>query len=144
MREVISGLVLMVGGAAYAITAYISLPLGTLRQMGPGMFPIGLGGLLFAIGAGIFGPSLYFGEKLPPINLRALAAVLAAVGAFALLIDPIGLFPAILASTVLSSLAAPGNKPVNVLLLSFGMMFMAWVVFILILRLPMPLLPGVN
>ena len=50
MRDVIAGLALMVGGAAYGLTAINSLPLGTLRQMGPGMFPMGLGGLLFLLG----------------------------------------------------------------------------------------------
>ena len=131
----------MAGGAVYTISAIASLPMGTLRQAGPGMFPLGLGGLLFLIGVGIFVPSLYRSEKLPAVGLRPLIAVLAAVAAFALLIGQFGLFSAILASTVLSSLAVPGIRPLNVLLLSFGLMIIAWVIFILILNLPMPLFP---
>jgi putative tricarboxylic transport membrane protein len=140
MREVISGIALMAGGAVYAFSAFASLPLGTLRQAGPGMFPIGLGGLLFLIGVGVFVPSLFRSENLPSFGLRPLIAVLAAVAAFALLIGPFGLFPAILVSTVLSSLATPGFRPLSVLLLSIGLMVVAWVIFILILNLPMPLL----
>ena len=131
----------MIGGAAYAIDAVATLSLGTLRQMGPGMFPVGLGGLLFLIGVGIFVPALFHSENIPPINLRALGAVLAAVAAFALLIGSAGLFTAILVSTVLSSLAVPGNRPQHVLLLSGGLMVLAWVIFIFILNLPISLLP---
>jgi len=58
-----------------------------------------------------------------------------------LLIGPFGLFSAILVSTILSSLAAPGIRSLSVLLLSIGLMVVAWVIFILILNLPMPLLP---
>lgn len=131
----------MVGGAAYTIGALATLPLGTLRQAGPGMFPVGLGGLLFLIGVGVFVPSLFQSEKLPSIGWRPLIAVLAAVAAFALLIDVAGLFSAIIASTVLSSLAAPGMRPLHVLLLSLFLMLIAWVIFILILNLPIQLLP---
>jgi len=131
----------MVGGAVYTIGALATLPLGTLRQAGPGMFPVGLGGLLFLIGVGVFVPSLFQSEKLPAIGWRPLIAVLAAVAAFALLIDTAGLFSAIIASTVLSSLAAPGMRPLHVLLLSLFLMLIAWVIFILILNLPIQLLP---
>lgn len=141
MREVISGIALMAGGVAYTIGALVTLPLGTLRQAGPGMFPVGLGGLLFLIGVGIFVPSLFDSEKLPSVGLRPLIAVLAAVAAFALLIGPLGLFSAIVASTVLSSLAVPGFRPLNVFLLSLGLMAIAWVIFILVLNLPMKLFP---
>jgi hypothetical protein len=141
MREVISGLALMLGGAAYAIDAVATLPLGTLRRMGPGMFPVGLGGLLFLIGVGVFVPALVHSEKIPPVNARALVAVLAGVVAFAMLIGSAGLFTAILVSTVLSSLAVPGNRPLSVLLLSLGLMVFAWAIFILILNLPIALWP---
>ena len=133
----------MVGGAAYTITALATLPLGTLRRAGPGMFPLGLGSLLFLIGIGVFVPALLQSEKIkmPKIGWRPLIAVLAAVAAFALLVDTGGLFAAILASTVLSSLAAPGIRPLHVILLSLFLMLIAWAIFIQILNLPMPLFP---
>lgn len=140
MREAVTGITLMVGGAAYAFAAIASLPLGSLRQMGPGMFPVGLGGILFLIGAGILIGAWFQTEKLPSVNWRALAAVLAALAAFALLIEHFGLLPAIAASTVLSSLAAPGSKPLGVLWLSVALMFVAWLIFVLILQLPVPVL----
>jgi len=127
----------MVGGALYALTAFFNLPLGTLRAMGPGLFPVGLGSLLVLIGLGILIPALLVGEsKLPTVKPRALIAVLAAVAAFALLIGPFGLLPAIVASTVVSSLAVPGNRPLRVLLLAIFLMFVAWLIFILLLQLP--------
>lgn len=141
MREVISGIALMVGGAFYTLSAFASLPMGTLRQAGPGMFPAGLGGLLFIIGVAIFVPSLFRSEKLPSVGWRPLAAVLGAVAAFALLVGPLGLLAAILASTVLSSYAVSGMRPRNVAMLSLGLMVIAWVTFILILNLPISLLP---
>ena len=139
MREIVSGLTLMVGGAAYGLDAFATLPLGTLRQMGPGMFPVGLGGLLFLIGTGIFVPGLARSETLPTIKLRPLIAVLGAVATFALLIDRFGLFPAIVASTVLSSLAVAGNRPLTVFMLCLLLMLLAWIIFTVILQLPIAL-----
>lgn len=141
MREVISGLALIVGGAAYTIVTLTTLPLGTLRQAGPGMFPLGLGGLLVLIGIGVFVPSLFQSEKMPAIGWRPLIAVLAAVAAFALLVGPAGLFVAIIASTIISSLAVAGMKPLQVALLSLFLMVVAWVIFIFILSLPIKVFP---
>lgn len=132
----------MVGAAAYTIVTLTTLPLGTLRQAGPGMFPLGLGSLLFLIGVGVFVPSLFQSAKMPAIGWRPLIAVLAAVVAFALLIGPAGLFAAILASTIISSLAVSGMRPLHVALLSVFLMVVAWVIFILILSLPINILPG--
>lgn len=133
MREIVSGIGLMIVGLAFAVAAYANLPLGTLRSMGPGMFPMGLGGLLAIIGAGITAIGFFQRHDAPHWNFRTTAAVLGAVGAFALLIDHVGLFAAILASTVISSLAAPGSRFRATLYLCLGLMLVAWVLFILIL-----------
>ena len=42
-RDTTAGLALIIGGCAYAWYANATLPVGTLRQMGPGMLPVSLG-----------------------------------------------------------------------------------------------------
>lgn len=136
MREIVSGIGLMIVGLAYALSTCASLPLGTLRQMGAGMFPFGVGALLLLVGGGIALQGYFQRHELPHLALRPTAAVLGAAGAFALTIGSFGLFPAIAMSTVLSSLAVPGVRVRNTVLLCLGLMFIAWVIFITILSVP--------
>lgn len=136
MREIVAGIGLMIGGTAYAVTAYTSLPLGTLRQMGPGMFPLGLGALLCFIGLGILVLGIVQRHDLPRFSLRPIATVLGAIGAFAVVVTSFGLFPAIAACTALASLAAPGNVIMRTTVISLGLMLVAWLIFIVALSVP--------
>lgn len=138
-RDVTAGLVLIAGGLLYAWYAYSSLPIGTIRRMGPGMLPMALGVILAGLGLAVAIPGLWRDERIPRFSPRALIMVLAAVVAFALLIRPLGLAAAVLAATVIGSLAQPGFRAVRVAVLSVALIGMAWFLFIFLLGLPIPL-----
>lgn len=106
-------LFLAVGLAALFIAK--GYPLGQLRSMGPGLFPLLLGGLLAVIGFGLALRSLSLRgvlrqQEAPYLDLRALRPlffVLAGLIAFALLVRPVGLA---LASVVLVLVASRAER----------------------------------
>lgn len=140
MRNIVGGAAMTIGGIVYAWVAASNHDLGTLRQMGTAMFPVGLGVLLAVLGVAILLPDIIRrGDALPHFSFRAGAVVIASVAVFALTVDRFGLIPSVVASTVVAAYAAPGNRPMTVLLLCVLLSVLAWVVFVLILQMPIPL-----
>jgi hypothetical protein len=133
-RELISGLLIGLAGASVSLFAASSYDLGTLQRMGPGMFPFGLGLVLAILGIVVAVPA--FLRAGPPIVVRkrASVAVLASVAAFAF-----GLIPAIFGVTTVASTAEKGFRPVTVALLCLALSVIAFVVFRLMLNLPITL-----
>lgn len=138
-RDMVAGSALIATGMLYTAWAIIALPLGTLNQMGPGMFPFGLGILLLLFGVGIFGPAFIKDERVPKFNPRVLLIVMASLAAFALLIRPLGLSPSVIATAIISSFAVPGRRPLTILALCIVLMFLTWFIFIYLLSLQIPL-----
>lgn len=104
-RDVIGGgLVTLAGGAAmyHSMTTF---SLGTADRMGPGYFPALVGGLLMLCGILILIPAFMRAGPMPVFEFRPLFWISVSVLAFALLVLPFGLVPAILIQTVLSGLS---------------------------------------
>ena len=138
-RDVIGGALLITCGLAYAIYAMSQYNIGTLRRMGPGMFPVMLGFALTGLGATLFLTAFLKAEKLPRIRIWTPIFVLSSIGAFALMIRPFGLFPAIIAVTVISSLAELKVRPVSLTLLCASLCGLSWLIFRVGLNMPIPL-----
>lgn len=104
-KEAAGGLVLIFFGMFAVLYAFIYLPMGTINQMGPGMFPSALGILVALLGLAILvGARKTAREALLP-NVRSLVAIMLAIAAFSVLVRPFGLIPAISAATAISALA---------------------------------------
>jgi hypothetical protein len=90
-----SGLIFL-GVGILAIAQAVDYPLGTLRTMGPGYFPILVGVLLCGVGLALVGKSTA-GEAEEPvtISLWPLFLVLGGLLVFALILLKAGLFAAI-------------------------------------------------
>jgi hypothetical protein len=108
--------------------------------MGPGYFPIVIGCLTTFLGIAIAASALGHQGRAVVIAWRPLIAVIAAVAAFALTIRSFGLLPATALAVSMSTLAEHGVSPRETALLAFGMMAAAWLVFIVLLRLPIPIM----
>src|SRR5499433_2168568 len=94
--------------AAVAILAARGYSLGSAGKMGPGYFPLLLGGLLAVLGLILIGRSLVLdGEPVPRLHLVPLAVIAAAVALFGLMIEPAGLVISLAVLTVLSAWAVP-------------------------------------
>ncbi|TGG93599.1 tripartite tricarboxylate transporter TctB family protein [Natronospirillum operosum] len=124
------GLVLTLLGAATTGYAWIELPIGTVRQMGPGFFPAAIGLLLFFIGVFIALGALKSSDRLPTFELRSALAVIAGLAGFALTIDRFGLVPAIFVLTLLSSFASQKLNWRVSLLISVILCVLAWAIFL--------------
>lgn len=138
-RNALGGLILIIFGASYATYAITQYNLGTLRQMGPGMFPAAAGIMLTAFGAIVLATSLFRPGEKPEIRVLTPLFIFAGIGAFALLIGRFGLIPAVLAVVIISSLAELKVRPVSLLVLCTVLSVSSWMIFRQGLGLPIPM-----
>src|ERR1700730_18541676 len=84
--------VMFCGFAPVAILAARGYSLGAAGKMGPGYFPLLLGGLLAALGAMLIGRSLVLScDPVARFRVLPLAIMAAAVSVYSALIEPLGL-----------------------------------------------------
>lgn len=117
------------------------LRLGTIGRMGPGYFPILIGGLLVLTAVGLVLTERGEGDS-EAWDLRALFVVPAAVVAFGLLLPAYGLIAACVAAVLIGRLALATNTIAGTLLLSVLLPLMIYAIFIVGLGLPLPVFPG--
>jgi hypothetical protein len=153
-RDFYSGLMFMVVGGAFAWGAYAHYTVGTAARMGPGYFPLLLGGLLVLLGSLITLFALIEptpdGSPIGAFAWRPLVFVLGANLAFGLLlgglpsldIAPMGLVAAIFALTIISSRAGSQFVWREVLVLAAVLSAGSYVAFIWLLKLQMPVWPA--
>jgi hypothetical protein len=103
--DVKAGALFIALGLFFGIYALRSLDLGSLVEMGPGLFPLFLCGLLVLLGTGILLQAEAVQQRLPKINWPALALVTAAPIAFGLTVRRLGLLPALALSVLLAVIA---------------------------------------
>jgi hypothetical protein len=128
-RDVIGGGAILAIGLGAALHATMTLNIGTVWQMGPGMFPAAVGVLLAAIGLFLLiGGFLKQGEPIQ-FDLRSILFICLSVAAFALLIQSFGLVPAITAAVIISSRSDAKLSPLGVAILSIVLSAMAVLIF---------------
>ncbi|WP_457807714.1 tripartite tricarboxylate transporter TctB family protein [Kushneria sp. EE4] len=152
----ISALVMIVLGLAVVVGA-LDYRLGTAGRMGPGFYPMLLGGLMVLLGMGVALKALF--EK-PVESLseneatkdaqedakkarRSLICVPLSVGLFGLLLESAGLIPACVALIVVSTLAAPTFSIQRLVALCLGVPLLVVLIFVVGLGLPFTLIRGV-
>ena len=117
--------------------------LGTAARMGPGYFPTLLGALLALLGLTLSLPALVKdGERLPAMRLRPLLMVLLGIAAFGLTLESLGFVVAVIALVVVSGLAEPDLKPLEVAGVTVFMVTFSTLIFVFLLSLPLPLWPA--
>lgn len=138
-----SGVLFFAIGAGALIVAR-NYPFGSTGNMGPGFFPMILGGLLALLGLFIAVRGLAFSrtvEHLPPMKLRPLAVVLGAVALFGVLLIPLGVVASSVLLVILSRLAAADFRPREVIVAAILLTAFSVAVFVWGLKMPMPLWP---
>lgn len=138
--DLAGGLLLLLIGSAVSYVAITFYPLGTVQRMGPGMFPAGLGVVLGALGLLLAFHALLRQGTPPDIRIISPLFVIGGVAAFASIIGPFGLIPAIVAILVITSIANIKIHPVSLALLCLALSLLAPFVFVFCLGLPIPLL----
>jgi hypothetical protein len=136
--------VMFCGFAAVGILAARGYSLGTAGKMGPGYFPLMLGGVLAVLGGLLIARSVVLdGEPLPRIHVVPLTVIALAVCLFGLLIEPLGLVVALAVLTVLSAWAGPQFRLTETVALTAVLIAFSIGVFVYALGLPLAIWPSV-
>src|SRR5262249_28412780 len=139
-----------------AVTMFIArnYPFGTTLRMGPGYFPIVLGGILILFG--LYLATAGWRSNPPPDSarqpaqdrqgepwpLRGMILLLLSFILFGVLMPHAGFVPALLALIFVAALASPQFKLVEVVLLSVVLTVLSVALFVWGLGLPYPLFAG--
>ncbi|SDW44774.1 tripartite tricarboxylate transporter TctB family protein [Roseicitreum antarcticum] len=105
--DICGGVILAALGAGVAIWAAVHYDIGTLRRMGPGFFPVVLGGVLSVLGLVVAVPALGRTVTAPKVEVGAAIAVLGAIVIFALGLPRLGLAGATAAAVLVATIPAP-------------------------------------
>lgn len=130
--DIIAGVIIAVFGTIVAVYAATHYNIGTVRRMGPGMFPTALGviigvlGVLLTLTAAL---RMIPAERIPEINWRAAVLVLTSVVLFSVLINTAGLFPAVIAVIATSAYADKGATVKTTVILSAILSVLAFLIF---------------
>lgn len=143
--EIQSG-VLLLAVAGFFLIVGRRYEFGTFAMMGPGFVPRSLAILLAALGLAL----LVSGARsaVPAANPFASFAlvptimVLGSIALFALLLPVLGYFVAAALLVSIGGMAASDRRPLEVAVSAIAIPALTGIVFVKILGLPMPLLPG--
>jgi hypothetical protein len=143
-RDYYAGALMVLLGliAAHDGTNY---PIGTLRQMGPGYFPIALGVLLIFLGLLIAGTAIGAAESedevIPlRVDLRGWTCIIAGPALFILIGYYGGMMPATFACVFVSALGDRHSTLKSAAILAAGVTVFGVLLFHNLLKLPMPVL----
>jgi hypothetical protein len=140
-KDLFGGLLLVAFGVA-AIVLARGYPVGSAARMGPGYFPRMLGILLTVIGCVLILISLRNqGSPIPVWKWRPTMVVLGSVVLFGAIVQYLGLALSTVALIVISSAASTEFRAKGAVISAIGLAVLAVVVFILGLKLQLPIWP---
>ena len=142
VTDILAGLIFVTFGLAFAITS-LSYELGTPLRMGPGYFPLVLGGILVFLGLLIMGKGFMSGssadERLGSVPWRGLFLIVVAVLFFGLTVRGLGLVPATAVTALLTALASHRTSILAAVAIAVGLTVLCVLIFVLALQLRLPL-----
>jgi hypothetical protein len=138
-RDIMGGLLLAVIGLAAALYASARYEIGTVNEMGPGMFPMAIGWTLVVLGALVAVPAFFRAGTLPEFELREFVTIVASILLFALAIDRIGVIAALALLVGCAVAARPQAKPLESVVLYLVITVSAILLFRTGLGIPLPL-----
>ena len=140
-RDLVAGLMFVAfGGAAMFVARDYAM--GTASRMGAGYFPMVIGAVLVLLGLGVAGRGVWQpGEPMPRLPVRPVLVVLAAIIAFALLVDSTGLVVATAVLIVVSRLGWWELRPREIVVLVVVLTALSYGLFVWGLGLPFRVWP---
>lgn len=140
IKDVLAGVAFIAFGLAFAVVAS-SYEIGTALRMGPGYFPLVLGGLLVLLGVLIIAKGWIAGEggEIGPVPWKAAALITGALVFFAATIRGLGVVPSVFLTALLAGFS--GHRPgvVAPVVIAVGLTVTCVIVFIVALQLRLPL-----
>jgi hypothetical protein len=141
LKDVLAGSVFIVFGLAFAVVS-LTYDVGTPLRMGPGYFPLVLGGILVILGLLIIakGFAAGEGEAIGMIPWRPAILIVAAFVFFGITVRGLGLVPSLFVTTMLSAFADDQVSVPMALLIATGLTTLCVLVFVFALQLRLPLI----
>jgi hypothetical protein len=132
---------MFIGFGLAAIVISRDYPMGSAMRMGPGYFPTWLGGIMMLIGAVITAMSTRIqGEGISGFAWRPMFTLFIAFLVYGVAMgNNLGFIPSIALVIIISSLAIPGFRPVELVLLTTVLVLATTGLFIWGLELPYPM-----
>lgn len=140
-KDLGAGAIFAAFGLAFASTAS-TYEVGSALAMGPGFFPLALGGILVLLGILIAGKALVAPEEgeLGPVPWRSAALLVAAIMFFGFTVRGLGIAPALFLSVLLAALAGRNVRVVSALVIAVSLTVLSLLIFVVALQLPVQLL----
>jgi hypothetical protein len=144
-RDFYAGGVITLLGCAVTLDSATNYNLGTLTQMGPGMFPLMLGVVLAFVGVLILGTALVTpigrNERILPADKqwRGWSCILAGPVLFIIIGEYFGLFAATFACVFVSALGDRTATLKGSLILAFSVALAGSLLFVYVLQSPFPM-----
>ena len=138
------------GAAMVAIGCFVALyslanyDFGSLRQMGPGFFPVTLGALLAGLGLLIALPAWRRAGEARPFAMPEAIAILTAIALFGLGLQKLGLVATTASAVLIASLPAPRGGWLWRVILAGVITALTWLVFKQGLQMTMPVWPDLT
>ena len=144
-RDFWSGVMFIIIGAGFAIGA-TNYSMGAAARPGPGYFPLILSSIMVLLGAIVLFKSLTVeiegGDPIGAVAWRPLVVIVAAITVFGLLLPRLGMIITIPILIFMTSLAGDEFKWKGVVAAAVVLTLMAWVIFIVGLKLTIPMWPS--
>lgn len=140
-KDLAAGAVFVGFGLAFALTSS-TYEIGSALRMGPGFFPLVLGGVLVVLGVliAISGYLAADRSEIGTVPWRALVLLLGAIGFFGFTVRDLGLVPSLFASVLLAAFAGRGVRPVPALVIAASLTALSVVIFVYALQLRLSLI----
>ena len=140
-KDLLAGAVFVGFGLAFAVTA-TTYEVGSPLRMGPGFFPLALGGILVVLGVLIAATGYVAanGSEIGTIPWRALALLLSAILFFGFTVRDLGLVPALFVSVLLAAFAGRGVRPGPAVVIAASLTVLSVLIFVYALQLRLELL----
>ncbi|SDU73426.1 tripartite tricarboxylate transporter TctB family protein [Jiangella alkaliphila] len=123
------------------VVASLDYELGTPLRMGPGYFPLVVGGILALLGLGVVAKGLLAGEDISwgAVPWRSVVMIVAALVFFGLTVRRAGFLPAVFVTALLTALASYRIKPLTAVAVAAGLTGLSTLIFVVGLQLRLPL-----
>jgi hypothetical protein len=142
-KNLLAGLMFIAFGLAGLWLAR-DLDFGSASDMGPGYFPLIVCALLIALGGALAATALlHAGDPAEGWAWKPLLLITLSALAFAFLLKPIGLVGTLAVTTVLASAAGTLLRPLPLAALAAVLIAVNVGIFVLALKMPIPLWPSV-
>lgn len=140
LPDILAGSIFMAFGLFFAVTS-TTYEVGTPFQMGPGFFPLLLGGVLVLLGILVVGSGFVAEreEEVGTFPWRAVVLIPIAFVFFGLTVRGLGLVPTLFITTLLAALASERVPVLTALAIAVGLTVVSVVIFVVALQLRLTL-----